>query len=74
MYSPTYRTDPQLAEQNTLRAWIDCNLRPRPRPHRFVPDVVPDWWKCTRCPVSTRTSKPVPNPWLGLRRTYRKED
>ena len=67
MYSPAYRTDPQLAGQNTLQAWTDCNLRPHPRPHRFEIDVVAGWWKCTRCPVSTRTSKHQPDPWLGHR-------
>ena len=67
MYTPTYRTDEQLAAQNTLEAWVDCTQRLHPRPHRFIPDVVPGWWKCTRCPVSTRTNKPKPDPWLGMK-------
>jgi hypothetical protein len=51
--------DQQLASQNTQQPWIDCNLRSRPRPHLWkFEQVTPGgrWYRCERCPVSTRVS------------------
>ena len=64
MYSPAYRTPPQLAAQNNGASWLDCNRRRRPRPHRFAPMPVAGYHRCTRCPVMTRSAG-TPDPWLG---------
>lgn len=58
----------RLRRQNSGDSWADCNLRGRPRPHHWRPDVqvrdtsgrITAWyWACARCPVSSRTAEPV---------------
>jgi hypothetical protein len=60
-----------LAAQNTGSAWLDCNAADRP--HRWRRDIVTgdrQWWRCARCPVSTRTHVEArPGVFLGTTRT-----
>jgi len=63
--------DRRLQQQNDGTPWRDCNAAGHP--HRWVPDftaVTPegarrDWYRCTRCPVSTITTKGRPNRFLA---------
>lgn len=44
--------DRRLQQQNEQSSWRDCN--DAGLPHRWVPEQVPNWWRCVRCPVTTR--------------------
>lgn len=52
--------DARLARQNNVTGWVDCNAVDLP--HRWVPGATATtapgpvffWYRCTRCPVSTR--------------------
>ena len=52
----------QLAEQNNLKAWLDCN--DARRPHLWRRGYFAGDWVCARCPVATRKREGKPSAYL----------
>jgi hypothetical protein len=77
MYASAIRTDPQLAAQNQLEGWVDCNLRHRPHRWTFEQRIGDHaYFRCTRCPVATLivtdNDRVLPDRWLGATATDRR--